>query len=453
MAKKKKQELTSVELLAEALVREEDWPYEVPENWVWVRLGALCQVKGGKRLPKGHHLVDDKTEYPYIRVTNFNEHSISVDEVKYIRPETYEKISRYTISKDDIYISIAGTIGKVGIIPDCLNGGNLTENAAKITNLNGLTQKYLLYTLTSTNIQHQISKSTISTTQPKLALFRIEDLVVPLPPLAEQQRIIDRIESLFEQLNQAKDLIQAALDSFETRKAAILHQAFTGQLTKKWREAHGVGMESWEEKYFGEIGTLERGRSKHRPRNTPELFGGDYPFIQTGDVANANIFIKEHKKNLSELGLKQSRLFPKGTLCITIAANIGDVAILDYDCCFPDSVVGFTPNVETISKFIYYYMCVIKADLEHFAPATAQKNINLRILNEIQIKMPSYKEQQEIVRILDDLFAKEQNAKDLCDLIDQIETIKKTILGKAFRGELGTNEAGEENAAFLLKKN
>ncbi len=148
--------------------------------------------------------------------------------------------------------------------------------------------------------------------------------------------------------------------------------------------------------------------------------------------------------------MKQSRLFPKGTLCITIAANIGDVAILEYDCCFPDSVVGFTPNEETVSKFIFYYMCVIKSDLEHFAPATAQKNINLKILNEIKIKMPLLKEQQEIVCILDDLFEKEQNAKDLCDQIERIDIIKKTILGKAFRGELGTNVVGEESVVVLL---
>ena len=113
-------------------------------------------------------------------------------------------------------------------------------------------------------------------------------------------------------------------------------------------------MESWERLKLGEIGTLERGRSQHRPRNDPRLFGGPYPFIQTGDVASANVYIMEHHQTLSEFGMEQSRMFSAGTLCITIAANIGDVAILSYDCCFPDSVVGFSPSSRSISKFIYY---------------------------------------------------------------------------------------------------
>ncbi len=440
MAKKKKQELTREELLAEALVREEDWPYEVPGNWVWTRLGSVTTCSKEK----------------------FNDFD-SVDEIKYIGLEHIQKdlgIIGHGSSKD---IKSQKSVFEVG---DILYGKLRPYlNKHDIADFEGICSTDILVLKTKPICVNKLLNYYLNTdyficnaiaNSKGINLPRVSETIVldtnfPLPPLAEQQRIVDRIESLFDKLDQAKELIQEALDSFENRKAAILHQAFTGQLTKKWREAHGVGLESWEEKHFSDIGKLERGRSKHRPRNAPELFGGVYPFIQTGDIANANIFIKEHKQNLSELGLKQSRLFPRGTLCITIAANIGDVAILDYDCCFPDSVVGFTPNEKTVSKFIYYYMCVIKSDLEHFAPATAQKNINLKILNEIKIKMPLLEEQQEIDRILDDLFAKEQNAKDLCVLIDQIEAMKKTILGQAFRGELGTNEAGEESAVELLK--
>lgn len=183
---------------------------------------------------------------------------------------------------------------------------------------------------------------------------KMESCVFPLPPLPEQQRIVDRIESLFAKLDEAKQKARDARDSFETRKAAILHRAFTGELTAQWKKEHGVGMESWERLKLGEIGTLERGRSQHRPRNDPRLFGGPYPFIQTGDVASANVYIMEHHQTLSEFGMEQSRMFSAGKLCITIAANIGDVAILSYDCCFPDSVVGFSPSSRSISKFIYY---------------------------------------------------------------------------------------------------
>ena len=287
---------------------------------------------------------------------------------------------------------------------------------------------------------------------PYIRLGNLQKFPIPVPPFTQQQRIVDRIESLFAKLDEAKQKAQDALDSFETRKAAILHKAFTGELTARWRKEHGVGMDSWERLKLSEIGTLERGRSKHRPRNDPHLFGGSYPFIQTGDVASANVYITEHHQTLSEFGMEQSRMFFAGTLCITIAANIGDVAILSYDCCFPDSIVGFTPNSRSVSKFIYYLMSILQQELEDNAPATAQKNINLKILNAIEMNVPTVKEQTEIVRILDNLLAKEQQAKEAAEaVLEQVDLIKKSILARAFRGELSTNDPAEESAVELVR--
>ena len=258
-----------------------------------------------------------------------------------------------------------------------------------------------------------------------------------LPTLAEQQRIVNRIETMFAKLDQAQEKAQTVLDSFETRKAAILHKAFSGELTANWRKENGVADDSWVEKTLDNCGIWERGRSKHRPRNAPELFGGKYPFIQTGDIANADIYINEHKQTLSEFGFKQSRLFPKGTLCITIAANIGKVAILTYDCCFPDSVVGFKPFKNVDSKFMYFKINDIQKDLEAMAPATAQKNLNLKLLTSVLVRIPSLPEQQEIVRILDTVLEKESRAKEAAQtVLDQIALLKKSILARAFRGEL-----------------
>lgn len=266
----------------------------------------------------------------------------------------------------------------------------------------------------------------------------LKNIPFPLPPtLEEQQRIANRIETLFAKLDHAKEKAQNVVDTFETRKASILRKAFTGELTKKWRGENGVGDDSWTEKKLEECGKWERGRSKHRPRNAPELFGGKYPFIQTGDVANADVYINEHKQTLSEFGFKQSRLFPTGTLCITIAANIGKVAILSYDCCFPDSVVGFTPNENNDSKFMYYKINEIEKDLEELAPATAQKNLNLKLLTSVKLKVPTLPEQQEIVHILDVILEKEIKAKEAAEaVLEQIDLLKKSILVRAFRGEL-----------------
>lgn len=294
--------------------------------------------------------------------------------------------------------------------------------------------KYLLNYLNSFNYTGYVN----GTTRLKLTQGEMLKIPFPLPPtLAEQQRIVNRIETMFAKLDQAQEKAQSVLDSFEPRKAAILHKAFTGKLTANWRKENGVSDESWEEKTLDNCGIWERGRSKHRPRNAPELFGGKYPFIQTGDIANADIYINEHKQTLSEFGFQQSRLFPKGTLCITIAANIGKVAILTYDCCFPDSVVGFTPFENVDSKFMYFKINDIQKDLEAMAPATAQKNLNLKLLTSVLVRIPTLPEQQEIVRILDSVLEKESRAKEAAQtVLDQIALLKKSILARAFRGEL-----------------
>lgn len=143
-----------------------------------------------------------------------------------------------------------------------------------------------------------------------------------------------------------------------------------------------------------ELGEFGRGVSKHRPRNDPKLLGGKYPLIQTGDVASANLYITSYTTTYSELGLAQSKMWGKGTLCITIAANIAKTAILNFDACFPDSIVGFTANGRTNNIFIHYWFSFFQEILESQAPESAQKNINLKILSELKVIVPS-KEKQD----------------------------------------------------------
>lgn len=164
---------------------------------------------------------------------------------------------------------------------------------------------------------------------------------------------------------------------------------------------------------FPELGTFERGKSKHRPRNDPSLFkGGIHLFVQTGDVARSNGVIETFTSKYNDVGLAQSAMWPKGTLCITIAANIADSGILGFDACFPDSVVGFIPaSVFPNARYFEYFMRTAKADLLKFAPATAQKNINLGILNQVLIPLPPLAEQQRIVAKVDELMA-------LCDELE-----------------------------------
>lgn len=149
-----------------------------------------------------------------------------------------------------------------------------------------------------------------------------------------------------------------------------------------------------------ELGEFGRGVSKHRPRNDPKLLGGEYPLIQTGDVAAANLYITTYNSTYSELGLKQSKMWKKGTLCITIAANIAKTAILDFDACFPDSVVGFLANEKTNNVFIHYWFSFFQEILESQAPESAQKNINLKILSELKVIVPEKAKQDKFVKFV-----------------------------------------------------
>lgn len=205
------------------------------EDWVEPTLGELTAIKGGKRLPKGHKYANEKTDFPYLRVKDFGHNTIDISNLKFLNKETQERISRYTISHKDVYISIAGTIGRVGYIPESLSGSNLTENAAKIIGVPQILNKYLVYYLSSITAQSEISKYTKATSQPKLALFRIGKLKFPLSPLPIQRGIVTKIESLFTHLDSGIADLKKAQAQMKIYRQAVLKKAFEGELTKEWR--------------------------------------------------------------------------------------------------------------------------------------------------------------------------------------------------------------------------
>ena len=438
---KKKTALTIEERLQQALVSAEEQPYEVPENWVWVRLGSLADVKGGKRLPKGTTFSENITKHPYIRVTDFNAIGVSLEGLKYIDEDVYEKISRYTISSDDIYVSIAGSIGKVGIIPSCIDGANLTENAAKITNIKGINQKYLCLFLKSEFAQYQMQSATIATTQAKLALFRIESLTFPLPPLSEQQRIVERIEELFAKLDEAKERLQEVADSFAVRKAGILHKAFTGELTKQWRRENGVSDESWEEKKLSEITENQDSKriplSKSQRDNMNRIY--DY-YGASGIIDKVDDYIFEGKKLL---------IGEDGANLVTRSKDIAFIADGKY------WVNNHAHILDVKDTVLLMYLChyINNMDLIPYVTGSAQSKLTQAKMNNIKIFLPTLSEQHEIVRLIDDLLARERAAQQATEqALVSIDLMKKSILARALRGELGTNKASEASALELLKQ-
>ncbi|ARQ98559.1 Type I restriction-modification system, specificity subunit S [Campylobacter devanensis] len=204
-------------------------PNTSPTHWEVKKLGDFSEIKGGKRLPANSKFSKDTTKFAYIRVADFENMSVNLKDIKYITQEVQDKIKNYTISSDDIYISIAGTIGKVGTIPIELNGANLTENAAKIT-FNGANKKFLVYYLNSNEAQMQIIFFTKATTQAKLALYRIKEIKIPLPPLSEQNLIVAEIDRRFAIVDKTLNLIDKSIQNAKNLKQSILKKAFSGEL-------------------------------------------------------------------------------------------------------------------------------------------------------------------------------------------------------------------------------
>ena len=256
---------------------------------------------------------------------------------------------------------------------------------------------------------------------------KFNSITIHVPPLSEQHRIVSLLDAEFakidalkanaeKNLQNAKDLFQAAL--------------------KKELEPK----EGWKKDFLSKIAYISRGRSQHRPRNEASLYGGDYPFIQTGDIRDANGgTISTFNQTYSEIGLQQSKLWKKGTICITIAANIGETAILGMDACFPDSVVGIIPDNQIVcTDFLNYCLTKEKDELNEIAHGTAQKNINVAILEKVLITYPiEISIQQSIVSRLDTLSEKckalQANYEKTLSLCDDL---KQALLTKAFNGEL-----------------
>ena len=179
---------------------------------------------------------------------------------------------------------------------------------------------------------------------------------------------------------------------------------------------------SWNTKKLVDLGEFSRGKSKHRPRNDKKLFeNGKYPLIQTGDIKSSNLFVKKHSSEYNDFGLNQSKLWDAGTLCITIAANIAESAILSYPMCFPDSIVGFIANKKECSElFMYYVFEYIKNSIKSSASGSIQDNINIEYLSNLEFKIPSLEIQNKMVRILKNIDDKININSEIVDEINKL---------------------------------
>ena len=298
---------------------------------------------------------------------------IRIRDVGHDESETYfdgEFDSKYLINKGDMLIAMDGDfrLAKWTGRPSLLN-----QRVCKVKSISkDLLDEFLFYALPAE--LKKIEDATSYVTVKHLSVKKINAIEIPLPSLSEQKAIVAKLD----RAQRLIDIDKAMLAKYDQLIQSVFLDMFGDPVTNP---------KGWEVKKLGDVGTLARGKSKHRPRNDASILGGDYPLIQTGDVANAGMYITSYNSTYNELGLKQSKKWEKGTLCITIAANIAKVGILDFDACFPDSVVGFKSELAS-SIYIYSWMGFLQSIIEEQAPVSAQKNINLRILNDLDVMFP-----------------------------------------------------------------
>lgn len=411
---------------------------KVKNNWKVVKLGEICEIYGGKRIPAGRKLTNINTGYPYIRVADMDNMTIDVENILYVPVDIYPSINKYIISKNDLYITVAGTIGRIGFIPEILDKANLTENANKIV-FNNINKKWLYYTLISPFIQKQINEFTTKVGQPKLAIKRIVNLEIPIPCLEEQERIVRKIEELFYRLDDIKSIEEELLylkNKFPSEfKKSLMQYAISGKLTmqskKESIEEILVKIEeinkitnnivgpfeipaNWRWIRFGEL--VEFNIGKTPPRANLEYWNGKYPWVSISDMNENDVIIKT-KEFISDKAFEnifKKKISKKGTLLMSFKLTVGRCSILDIDAFHNEGIISIYPKIDSydFKKYLFKILPYI-TKYGDTKGAIKGNTLNSKSLKELLIPVPPLGEQQRIVEKLELLLP-------LCDDIQNL---------------------------------
>lgn len=460
MAKEKKtvKELTPEEKLVRALVPVGEQPYGVPENWCWVRLASLIDLYNGDR-GKNYptHKDYQNSGIPFISASALKDGLLNEHEFKYITEQKYNELSSGKIMQNDILYCLRGSLGKTAIVDIC-NKGAISSSLCILRAKYGIFNKYLFYLLNSDVVKRQQDSVENGSAQPNLSAANVIQYMIPLPPLAEQQRIVGRIESLFAKLDEAKGKAQAVVDGFELRRSAILHKAFTGELTEKWRLVHGIGLETWERTEIASISDVKGGKRVPKGMSlTSENTG--HPYIKAGNLKQGTVLDDEimYVPNDVLQYIKNYTVHAGDVYITNVGACIGDCGIIPekYDGAnLTENAVKIT-NLKCDSHFLAWYLSSgdVQQKIKTLIASATLGKLSITNIKTIPVLLPTKEEQTEIIKIIGKLLAKEQQAKEAAEtVLAQIDTMKKAILARAFRGELGTNDPEEESAEVLLRQ-
>ena len=382
-------------------------------EWKYVKIGDVCTVeRGGSPRPIDKFITDDPNGINWIKIGDTNSSMYITQTAQKIIPEGMKK-SRY-VQPGDFLLSNSMSFGRPYIlkIDGCIHDGWLV-----LRDKDGIFDKrFLYYYLSSPSTYQKFKNMAVGGVVNNLNSEMVRGVTVPVPPMDEQIDIVTTLDKVTELIALRKEQL-GKLDQ-------LVKSRFIELFGDPVYNNNGLPA-----KKLCELGSLDRGRSQHRPRNDPKLLNGPYPLIQTGEVASAGLYITEYKNTYSELGLQQSKMWKAGTLCITIAANIAQTAILTFDACFPDSVVGFVPNDAVSAIYMHYWFGFFQKILEEQAPQVAQKNINLKILSDLDVMVPTKEQQEQFAAFVEQT---DKSKLAIQQSLDKLEMLKKSLMQKYF---------------------
>lgn len=505
MAKNNKVEISLEEKLKQALVPVDEQPYTIPSNWVWTRLGEISKLSGGSGFPEKYQGFLDKN-IPFYKVGSLK----NIDDNFYIEnSENYIDDDILTEIKAKLFPANTIIFAKIGEAIRLNRRAILKENSCIDNNLMALVSnsscyfRYIYFWLK----KEDLYKYAQATTVPSIRQSTLEELEFPLPPLNEQKRIVEKLDFLFEKTKRAKEIIEEVKIDIENRKISILDRAFKGTLTSKWRNENKTSdvkellksineekIKKWEEDCIqaekdgnkkpkkpiikevkdmivpvdeqpyklpdswvwvklGDIGKITSGGTP--TSNEKSYYGGDIIWITPADMSKqqSSPWFSNSSKKITNLGLQKSsaQLIEGNSVVYSSRAPIGYVNIVKDKFTTSQGCKSVTP-IKNSLMYIYYVLMERTEDIKYRASGTTFKEISALEFGKTLVPLPPLEEQQEIVRVLDEVLENENKVKELLELEERIDVLEKSILHKAFKGELGTQNSSDEHALELLKE-
>lgn len=422
-------------------IGDEEKPFKIPSTWKWVRWGDLAEsIQYGYNAP-----AQKSGRIKMVRISDIQDGKVQWETVPFCSiPE--DDIPAYLLQKNDIlFARTGGTVGKSFLVEDVPEEAIYAGYLIRTRYSGLLSAKYLKYFMDSDFYWAQLRSGTKATAQPNCNGKTLANMILPLPPLAEQERIVARVEALFAKLDEAEEKIRAALTAFDRRRAALLRAAFTGRLTAAWRTAHGRSLEEWKKSSL---------KNCLKPQQAQKPGGETFRYIDIDSIDNKRQIVREPKilPTTKAPSRANRKLHENDIVFSLVRPYLKNIAYIDAslaDCIASTGFYVCTCNDNLFPRYLYHFLCsdiAIQYSMQ-FMKGDNSPSIRKDEFVSMTINLPPLDEQREIVRVLDEAFAREAQARAAAEAaLIAVPKLRRAVLARAFRGELGTNDPAEPPA-------